>query len=163
MQTRTHYCSSGGCPYCGHKKYLGGTHGGCPYCGKQITGGGNKSDLIFNSSSVPSVPSNSELGGKLIKMMGGKTDNRRLKSKNPGKRGGVTEIQSILFKRSKGWTPEKAEEWLQKHNKIIGKVDVTQNYLRYRQKPPSKKIYQTFRTSSLDKTKGISVVYGIKK
>lgn len=55
-------------------------------------------------------------------------------------------IQSIIFLK-KYWTPSKASEWLNIHNYKNNKLDITSNYLRYRQKNPEllkKKGYNFF-------------------
>ena len=54
-----------------------------------------------------------------------------------------TKIQSIIFEK-KEFTTTQAREWLKKHSyKPIKRVDITENYLRYRITPPKKnKIYR---------------------
>jgi|WetSurMetagenome_2_1015567.scaffolds.fasta_scaffold146645_2 hypothetical protein len=49
-------------------------------------------------------------------------------------------IQSILFSRSK-WTIEQAIQWLHDHEYVSKKVDVTDKYLRFRQREPDYKRY----------------------
>lgn len=51
-------------------------------------------------------------------------------------------IQTILFPRSK-FTEKEAKLWLQQHNFKFGKVDKTENYLRYRQYAPNFNRYIT--------------------
>lgn len=46
-------------------------------------------------------------------------------------------IQSVLFNRKK-WDILKSVEWLQKNKLVHSKVDITTNYLRYRQFTPKK-------------------------
>lgn len=47
-------------------------------------------------------------------------------------------IQSVLFERSK-FTIPKAIKYLEKRNMKILKVDITKNYLRFRQEEPNKR------------------------
>ncbi len=60
--------------------------------------------------------------------------------------GGPSEIQSVLFEKAK-WTEEKARKWLKEHNMKAGKVDVTAQYLRFRQHDPEK--YSKIRTKKV--------------
>lgn len=48
-------------------------------------------------------------------------------------------IQALLFDKNK-FTTSEAREWLKKHkHKPIKRVHITENYLRYRLRPPNKK------------------------
>jgi hypothetical protein len=49
-------------------------------------------------------------------------------------------IQSILFDRSR-WNVNDAKHWLQTHNHKIQKVDITENFLRFRQAKPDRSKY----------------------
>lgn len=69
-----------------------------------------------------------------------------------------SEIQSILFDKTK-WTTAKAKEWAKKKDFKYGNVDVTDKYIRFRQKDPKK--YDRMRISD-EKSKGIKFIYGFK-
>jgi hypothetical protein len=45
-------------------------------------------------------------------------------------------VQSLLFKREDGWTESKAKRWAKTHGYRTSKVDVTDNYIRLRQREP---------------------------
>ena len=45
-------------------------------------------------------------------------------------------VQSLLFSRS-SWTPSKAKSWARSHGYRSGKVDVTANNIRLRQRAPA--------------------------
>lgn len=52
-------------------------------------------------------------------------------------------VQSILFDRNL-WTQQKAKKWLMNHDYIYPKIDITENFFRFRQKVPDKnKRYRT--------------------
>jgi hypothetical protein len=51
------------------------------------------------------------------------------------KREGGSEVQSVVFDSEK-WTADKARAWLKEHNLSSGKLDETENTLRFRQKEP---------------------------
>ena len=46
-----------------------------------------------------------------------------------------TEVQSLLFARPQ-WTASRAKAWAKSHDYNMGKVDVTDNYVRLRQFDP---------------------------
>jgi len=66
-----------------------------------------------------------------------------------------SQVQSILFERSK-WTYAKAMEWLVKHNYSPLKIDITNNFYRFRIFPPS--MFSRFRTKKV--SDGIEFVIG---
>jgi hypothetical protein len=46
-------------------------------------------------------------------------------------------VQSVIFKKS-AWTESKARAWLKKHNyESEGKVHITEEHIRFRQRAPS--------------------------
>jgi hypothetical protein len=45
-------------------------------------------------------------------------------------------IQSVMFDRNK-WTMADAKKWIRAHKKKIGRIDVTDRYLRFRQLAPA--------------------------
>ena len=46
-------------------------------------------------------------------------------------------VQSVIFKKS-AWTEPKARDWLKKHNyDSEGKIHITEEYIRFRQRSPS--------------------------
>jgi len=53
-------------------------------------------------------------------------------------------VQSVMFDRNK-WTRIKARKWLDSNGYRTGKVDSTENYLRYRQKDPKNACRGIFR------------------
>lgn len=57
--------------------------------------------------------------------------------------GGGSEVQSVIFDSSK-WTAEKAKAWLKDHDMHAGKLDETENNLRFRQQDPEG--FKRFRT-----------------
>ncbi len=67
--------------------------------------------------------------------------NRSIASR--GVRGGQSEVQSVLFDRSK-WNISNAKRWLKEHGFGSNKVDETGAYLRFRQIAPSQ--FKEFRT-----------------
>lgn len=90
---------------------------------------------------------------------------RKSKRKSPKKRqrGGAakgSDVQSIMFKKHL-WTVPKAVEWLDKHNYAYDKVDITDQYLRFRQFPPRGEM----RTITFSEDDGIKAVlsYGKRK
>ena len=70
--------------------------------------------------------------------------------------GGKTHIQSLLFPRSR-FTPSKAKRWALAHGYRASKTDITENYVRIRQQPPSR--FSTFRTVPLGSS-GVKAVVG---
>lgn len=62
---------------------------------------------------------------------------------HPGSRGGVTEVQSVLFDKGT-WSLREAISWLKKQGLKYGHPDSAGGYHRFRQEPTSK--YQEFRT-----------------
>lgn len=60
----------------------------------------------------------------------------------------TTEVQTVIFDKN-NWTTTSAKAWLQKHNMHFGKVDITENSLRYRQKNPEDFEPGSFRTISV--------------
>jgi len=48
------------------------------------------------------------------------------------------EVQSIAFRIRDGWTVPDAKAWAKNHGFRYGKADVTKNYIRLRQAPPSR-------------------------
>lgn len=59
------------------------------------------------------------------------------------KEGGGSEVQSVVFD-SKKWDAETAKTWLKEHDMAHGKVDETENSLRFRQQDPE--LFERFRT-----------------
>ena len=59
------------------------------------------------------------------------------------KDGGGSEVQSVLFDKTK-WNAKEARKWLTEHKFHSGKLDVTDQYLRFRQNDPGK--YKKLRT-----------------
>lgn len=74
------------------------------------------------------------------------------------KDGGGSEVQSVLFNK-KSWTEEKARKWLKAHKFHAGKIDVTDKYLRFRQKDPSG--YKKFRIIKAN-TEGLINVFNVQ-
>lgn len=70
-----------------------------------------------------------------------------------------TQLQSILFKHEQ-WTLKNARAWLRAHSKRYGKVDVTPNYLRFRQRNPSHFDSDSLRTITLSRNLGIRAIVG---
>jgi hypothetical protein len=70
------------------------------------------------------------------------------------------EVQSVIFKR-KYWTKAEARDWLKKHRFISNykPVDVTTNYLRYRQQSPLN--FSKFRLKNL--SNNIKLVLGFNE
>lgn len=73
------------------------------------------------------------------------------------------DIQSLVFKRSKGWTPTTAREWAASHGYKSSNalMDVTPTEVRIRQEDPDK--YSTIRAFDFSKAQGISATYGVGK
>lgn len=67
-------------------------------------------------------------------------------------------IQSLLFKKEE-WTVPKAVQWLDKHGYGYSKVDVTDNYYRFRQFPPRGRM----RTITFSEEDGIKAVVSFPK
>ena len=70
------------------------------------------------------------------------------------------EVQSVIFDK-KNWSQKQAEQWLVKHGfrkrfKNKG-VDITTNFLRYRQQVPSK--YKSYRMKPINNN--IQLVLGV--
>ncbi len=66
--------------------------------------------------------------------------------------GGVTKVQSVLFKHDYGVAS--AKKWLKKHGYKYGDLDETKQYLRFRQldtKKLKKSGYSVFRTLKISK------------
>jgi hypothetical protein len=64
-----------------------------------------------------------------------------------------------MFSRDE-WTESSAKTWLKEHNYKTGKVDITENYYRFRQMPvKSDKIYRTITFG--DESNGIKAVIQI--
>jgi hypothetical protein len=61
----------------------------------------------------------------------------------PGSRGGVTEVQSVLFDKGT-WSLREAVAWLKSHDLKYGSPDSAGGYHRFRQEAPGK--FQEFRT-----------------
>jgi hypothetical protein len=70
-----------------------------------------------------------------------------------------TRIQSIIFDRAL-WTITKAKAWLKRHNRKSPKPDVTKNFYRFRQEPPSHFVKTTFRTIPMGRN-GIEAIIAI--
>ena len=69
--------------------------------------------------------------------------------KYSGGSGGVgTQVQTIIFPKSAGWTSDKAKAWLKSHDKKTG-LDVTDDSFRARQKDPGSFDAKSFRTITL--------------
>jgi recombinational DNA repair protein RecR len=71
-------------------------------------------------------------------------------------------IQSIIF-NVKYWTIQKAIKWLQDENRKAIKLDITENYLRFRQISPTtlkKKGFTHYITKDLNN--GIELIIAIK-
>lgn len=65
-------------------------------------------------------------------------------------------LQSIIFKKSI-YTEDKARKWLVKHKYKSKKVDITENYYRFRQRIPKKT--DKYYTKKI--TKGISIIFSV--
>jgi len=72
-----------------------------------------------------------------------------------------TEVQTILFDRET-WTVSRAKEWLARHDRQIPLADITRDYLRFHQAPPSHFESGTFRTIPFGR-QGIKAVIGVPK
>jgi hypothetical protein len=55
-------------------------------------------------------------------------------SRTPGK--GHSRVQSLLFRRDDGWTERRAKNWARDHGFKTSKVDLTDEHIRLRQRPP---------------------------
>lgn len=75
-----------------------------------------------------------------------------------GPRGGVTEVQSLLFVRAVGHTPDGAKRWAQAHGYRHGDIDVTADHVRLRQRDPDK--FKRLRTIVLGY--GIKAIVGVR-
>lgn len=71
-----------------------------------------------------------------------------------------TEVQTVLFDVS-AFTPAAARAWARSHGFVAPKVDVTDRYIRLRQRDPSAYRTGTFRTITL--TDGVLAVVGVPK
>lgn len=70
----------------------------------------------------------------------------------------TSEIQSVLFSR-KLYNVKTSMSWMKQHRIPMKKLDITENYIRYRQKSPKK--YKRFRMKQI--SKGVLFVLGWKK
>ena len=71
-------------------------------------------------------------------------------------------IQSVIFNLHK-WTIIKAAQWIQEHEFKIKKIDITKNYLRFRQISPErlkKEGYIHYITKKIDN--GIELIIAVK-
>lgn len=59
-----------------------------------------------------------------------RTSERRSSFRLQESRRTSTDVQSLLFERSEGWTSSKAKSWATSHGYRAGKVDVTDRYIR---------------------------------
>jgi len=66
-----------------------------------------------------------------------------------------SDVQSVIFDK-KLFTSEEAKKWLKKHGFKSGKIDKTEDKLRFRQKNPSQ--FKRFRTKPADK--GVKLIIG---
>lgn len=80
----------------------------------------------------------------------------RPKMLREGSRRKSTSVQSLLFPRT-SFGPEKAKRWAKQHGYHATKIDVTNRYVRLRQKPPGG--FAKLRTVSFGKS-GIKAVVG---
>ena len=64
-------------------------------------------------------------------------------------------LQTILFPRSKFTVPQ-AIRWLNEHRHSHRKIDITDQFLRFRQMPPG---FHKYYTKTLNN--GIELVYGV--
>jgi len=69
-----------------------------------------------------------------------------------------SDIQSLLFRKSDGWTVKKAKAWAKSHDHRVGDVDVTDEMIHLRQYDPDK--FQRFATKSFGR--GISARIGFR-
>lgn len=81
----------------------------------------------------------------------------RLAAGARGPRGGRTEVQSLLFARSR-WAPAEAKRWAQRNGYKFGAVDVTDALIRLRQADPGK--FKRLRT--IEYGHGIKAVVGVR-
>jgi len=81
----------------------------------------------------------------------------RLAAGERGPRGGRTEVQSLLFARSR-WMPAEAKRWAQRNGYNYGAVDVTDAFIRLRQADPVK--YRRMRT--IEFMPGLKAVVGVR-
>lgn len=81
--------------------------------------------------------------------------------KLPGKPGSF-EVQSIHFARDR-WSLVEARRWLREHRFRTTRVDMTENYLRFRQKDPGAMRKGWFRNIPLGDDTGIKAVVAIEK
>lgn len=72
-----------------------------------------------------------------------------------------TEVQSIIFDRQ-SWDLSDAKSWLRRHDRKIPDADITRDYYRFRQSPPSQFEPGTFRTIPFGRS-GIKAVIGVPK
>ena len=88
----------------------------------------------------------SKLPSQCVRMTGGKM---------------TSEVQSLLFDRRK-WTPEKVKKWIKEHPQYhMRKMDITDRFIRVRQKSP--KEFPMFRTITFSDRKGIKAVIGLER
>jgi hypothetical protein len=74
-----------------------------------------------------------------------------------------TEVQSVLFDRRR-WTVTAAKKWLRDHGYKVPAVDSTEEYHRFRQRPPFQFQKGTFRTISFGRTsEGIKAVIAVPR
>lgn len=73
-----------------------------------------------------------------------------------------TTVQSVLFSRDQ-WTIDSAKSWLLEHGFIAPKVDVTTNFMRFRQMNPALFAQHTYRNIKPSAQDGIEFVIGVLK
>ena len=73
--------------------------------------------------------------------------------------GGSSNVQSVIFDKN-SWTVKNAAKWLMQHKYVVDKVDITDNYLRFRQNEPDYKKYR-YRTYPI--TGSIKLILGYPK
>lgn len=56
---------------------------------------------------------------------------------NPSSAPDAMRVQSLLFRRSDGWTPMRAKKWARDHGYRSGDVDVTEKFIHLRQESPA--------------------------
>lgn len=69
---------------------------------------------------------------------------------------GKLSIQSLLFPKDK-FTESQAKKWARDHGFKVMKVDVTENFIRLRQKSPSN--FKNFRTKELEGSGGVKAIF----
>jgi HK97 family phage major capsid protein len=70
---------------------------------------------------------------------------------------GSKQVQTVLFDKEK-WTEEKAKSWLEKHDLHSGRVDETENKLRFRQFDPGECQEGSYSTLTENMPEGVSMV-----